>query len=374
MRRRAAWLPQGGEGTLDAVVEQEEDLTTVRLRGPIDRGSERSLERLGRQVPGRNVLIDLAEVSRLGGIGVALLQSLVGVLEKRGLNVSIRPRDEDQARLIGVLDHTPEAPLPSAVPSGGAWRQLGDAVLGYHHVLATSLWAAVAQLFRGPRRRLEQSVRDVVAIGAGAFPLVALIAFLVGFILALQAAPPLQRFGQEIFVANLVGLSLTRELGPLLTAVLVTGRTGAALTAEIGTMKVSEELDALRVMGISPVEYLVAPRLRTMIVVLPILAVAADVVGTIGGMVVGKLALEIPYRAYITQTREFITVRDVGSGLIKAALFAIVIVSVAAYQGFSTTQGAVGVGRSTTRAVVQSIIGIIVVDAVATMVMYERPL
>jgi phospholipid/cholesterol/gamma-HCH transport system permease protein len=206
-------------------------------------------------------------------------------------------------------------------------------------------------------------------MGAGAVPLVALITFLIGAILALQAGLLMRIYGQELRIADLVGLSMAKEIGPLLVAILVAGRSGSSLTAEIGTMMVSEEVDALRVMGIEPVEYLVAPRMRALALALPLLTMLGDVIGITGGMIVANVAFSVSEQAFLDQVLFQVNTGHVLGGLLKAFAFSLVIVTVAAHQGFATGGGASGVGRRTTRSVVQSILWVILVDAFFTAVL-----
>ncbi|HKX47019.1 MAG TPA: ABC transporter permease, partial [Planctomycetota bacterium] len=200
--------------------------------------------------------------------------------------------------------------------------------------------------------------------GPDGVPIVLLVNLLVGLILGYQAALQLQKYGASIFVADLVGLSVVRELGPLMTAIIVAGRSGAAFAAEIGTMKVSEEVDALRTIGLSPYGFLVWPRALALALVLPVLTLLADGFGVLGGMLVGVGALGLAPIAYWNETVGAIGWNDVASGLIKSFAFAFVIALIACERGLQTTGGAEGVGRSTTSSVVSTILSLIVLDAV----------
>ena len=194
-------------------------------------------------------------------------------------------------------------------------------------------------------------------------PIVVLINFLVGFVMAFQGAVQLKQFGANIFVADLVGLSVTRELGPLMTAIIVCGRSGAAFAAELGSMKVSEEIDALRTMGFGPMRYLVLPRALALMLVLPVLTLLADLVGMLGGLVVGLVSLDLSVAGYLTETEKALHVWDVFSGVIKSVVFALAIVLIACQQGLATTGGAEGVGRRTTASVVTTLFALILLDA-----------
>src|SRR5436190_12480237 len=195
--------------------------------------------------------------------------------------------------------------------------------------------------------------------GADAVPIVVLINFLVGFVMAFQGAVQLKQFGANLFVADLVGLSITRELGPLMTAIIVCGRSGAAFAAELGTMKVSEEVDALRTMGIGPLRFLVLPRIIGLFLAMPILTLLGDLVGIAGGLLVGVISLDITITGYLNETRKALGIWDVFQGLVKCGFFGIAIGIVSCQQGLATSGGAEGVGRRTTAAVVTTLFSLI---------------
>lgn len=247
-------------------------------------------------------------------------------------------------------------------------RTLEDAVRGTGRTVELLLTSTLFIRHGWKRRRFL--LDQLYTCGIRPLPVVLVVALFTGMILALQTGIELDRFGAKDRIASIIGLGLCREMGPFMTALILTASVGSGIAAEIGTMKVSEEIDALEVMGVHPIGYLVTPRLRAMIVVLPVLTILADVIGVAGGLAVGSLVLDLSSSAYLTQTMVAVKLRDILGGLGKAAAFAVVIVAVAAHQGFSTGGGAAGVGKSTTRAVVQSIIWIIVVDAFFTAVLY----
>jgi phospholipid/cholesterol/gamma-HCH transport system permease protein len=189
--------------------------------------------------------------------------------------------------------------------------------------------------------------------------------------MAFQGANQLKQFGANVFVADLVGLSVTRELGPLMTAIILCGRTGAAFAAELGSMKVAEELDALRTMGFGPIRYLVLPRVLALMIVLPLLTLVGDFVGMLGGMVVGIVSLDLTMSGYIIETQKAVSMWDVFSGLIKSVVFAVAITLIACQQGFATKGGAEGVGRRTTSSVVTILFTLILIDAGFTAFFHE---
>ncbi len=219
--------------------------------------------------------------------------------------------------------------------------------------------------------RWKTTIEQMVLIGYNSIPIVATICFFVGLIMAMQAAYQLERFGASIYVADLVGVSMTRELGPLLTAIIVAGRSGSAIAAEIGTMKVNEEIDALRTMGFNPIQFLVVPRLLALLIMLPCLSLIADLVGILGGFFLAVFNLNISFIRYFNQTAEALVMKDIITGLVKTFFFATIIAQVGAYQGFIVKGGAEGVGKSTTASVVMSIFLIIIADLITTMIFYS---
>ncbi|HZS49806.1 MAG TPA: ABC transporter permease [Bryobacterales bacterium] len=231
--------------------------------------------------------------------------------------------------------------------------------------------AAAARLtpFR-TRLRWRNTIRQMEIVGVGALPVVCLIAGFVGLIMALQGAYELKKFGALSYVVSLVGVSLTRELGPLMTAIIVIGRSGSAFAAEIGTMTVTEEVDALRTMALEPVDFLLAPKLVAMMIMMPCLTIAADTAGILGGAVFTYASLGMGLRVYLSTTAEVLLLRDIITGLIKSLAFGMIIVQVGCFEGFHVQGGPEGVGRATTRAVVQAIFLVVLADLVFTAFFY----
>ena len=234
----------------------------------------------------------------------------------------------------------------------------------------TFYWTFISP-FKGKPLRVRACIAEMVKTGYDSVPIVAVISFFVGIILALQAAYQLKKVGALIYVANLVGVSITRELGPILTAIIVAGRSGSAFAAEIGSMKAAEEVDALVSMGINPVRFLVAPKLIAMVIMLPALTIFSDFIGILGGLCLSKGALDINPANYLRQTSNALLIKDVMTGLVKAFSFGAVITVVGAYQGFKVEGGAEEVGRRTTASVVASIFLVIVFDLFFTILFYK---
>ncbi len=220
------------------------------------------------------------------------------------------------------------------------------------------------------RLRWKNTIRQMAVVGVEALPVVCCIAGFVGLIMALQGAYELKKFGALQLVVSLVGVSITRELGPLMTAIIVIGRSGSAFAAEIGTMQVTEEVDALRTMALEPVDFLLAPKFLAMLVMMPCLTIAADTAGILGGAFFTYASLGMGLRTYLSITTEVLFLRDIITGLIKSLAFGMIIVQVGCFEGFRVRGGPEGVGRATTRAVVQSIFLVILADVVFTAFFY----
>jgi phospholipid/cholesterol/gamma-HCH transport system permease protein len=245
--------------------------------------------------------------------------------------------------------------------------------LAYLGGLAAISGQTLRLLFLSPLKRgrmLQRAIHEATVAGVGALPITSLITFFVGVIIALQGAYELQRLGAMQLVAPLVAIAITRELGPLVTAIVVIGRSGSAFAAEISTMKVTEELDALKTMALDPIGFLVVPKFLAMAVMLPCLTIWADLMGVLGGSLFGVTGGGSTFSGYMIATRDALLVRDITSGVIKSVVFAMLITAVGCHEGFSTGAGAEEVGHSTTSAVVISILLVILVDLVFTALFY----
>jgi phospholipid/cholesterol/gamma-HCH transport system permease protein len=255
--------------------------------------------------------------------------------------------------------------------------QIGESVtnsLAYVGALASLGGRAAYYTFVGPFQgkplRLQRAVSQAMDVGVRALPILSLITFFIGLILALQGAYELRKFGALNLVATAVAVSMTRELGPLITAIVVIGRSGSAFAAEIGTMKVTEEIDALETMAISPIHFLVTPKFLAMMVMLPCLTIWANSMGILGGALFGVTQADFTWARYIQASIDALFLRDIMTGLIKSVMFGITITAVGCLEGLSTGAGAEQVGHSTTRAVVMSIFLVVVVDLVFTMLFF----
>ena len=245
--------------------------------------------------------------------------------------------------------------------AGGLWQLAG---------------ASLNRLFIGPFHgdpiRVRPTLSLMVKAGYDSLPLATLIALLVGMIMALQSAQQLAEVGAISLMPNLVAASIIRELAPLLTAIIVAGRYGSAIAAELGTMKVSQEIDALTVMGVNPIAFLVVPRFLALIISLPCLVLFSDFVGIFGGLMIATSVLNLGARAYMQSTFDALGMEDLAMGLVKALAFAIIIALVSCQQGLKTEGGSEQVGQATTASVVHSIVLIIAADLFVTTIFYMK--
>lgn len=264
----------------------------------------------------------------------------------------------------------PESPTHPILNSleivGRSTFNLIEEVGYYFSLLIESLaWIIVGPFIKQPVR-IPSVFTQMMSIGIAACPIVFVLSFSIGIMLAIQMIYNLKTFGAESQVVVGVALSVTREFGPLITGILIAGRTGSSLAAKIGTMQVNQEIDALRVMGINPVRYLVSPALLAMMIMVPTLTFFSDIAGLLGGAVYTSIEIGLSFDAYVDRTISALVVADVMQGLFKSLVFALIITMVGVCNGFSVTGGAEGVGKATTRSVVLSISYIVIADMIFT--------
>ncbi|MFH1406678.1 MAG: ABC transporter permease [Candidatus Omnitrophota bacterium] len=224
-----------------------------------------------------------------------------------------------------------------------------------------------------PPLKIRRVFEQMYKIGVQSLPIVFLTSLFTGIVLSLQSAYQMQKVSAEMYIGSLVSLSMTRELGPVLTALVVAGRVGASITAEIGTMKVTEQVDALETLATNPTRYLVVPRLMALMLMLPLLTIYSDIVGIFGGYLIAVAKLKITHSVYMKATWDPLKYKDILTGLLKSTIFGMIICIVACYEGFRTEGGAEGVGKATTISVVTSFILIVAADCVLTAIFYFAP-
>jgi phospholipid/cholesterol/gamma-HCH transport system permease protein len=260
---------------------------------------------------------------------------------------------------------------PPANPFAVAGRGIIMACQGTGQGLLLLLGAAAQTPFLFSRRNREDVMRQLYLVGIKSLGVVSVVALFTGMILALQVGLELRRYGQENNIGTLVSISMLREMGPFMTGLVIAASVGSAIAAQMGTMTVSEEVAALDVMSINPLRYLMMPRLVALAVMMPLLTVYTNVLGMLGGALVGATQLGVSPEAYFDNAFRYAENKDLYVGLFKAFLFGLIIVTVACHQGFAATEGAVGVGRATRRAVIVSFLLILVVGYFVTRMFYQ---
>ncbi|MDP6342631.1 MAG: MlaE family lipid ABC transporter permease subunit [Alphaproteobacteria bacterium] len=318
--------------------------------------------------------IDLAEVERLDTAGAWLLHRTVKRCRAAGGDAGfsgLRPEHEAMLQQVAANDRPAEIEPPAPNPLLAILAHIGRAAVDIagetrqQIAFLGLILVTLGRVIRQPGRlRLTPLVHHMEKVGFDALPIVGLISLLIGVVLAYQGATQLQRFGAEVFVINLIAVSVLREIAILLTAIVVAGRSGSAFTAEIGSMIVHEEVDAMRTLGLDPMEVLVLPRLLALVLTLPLLAFFADMMGLFGGMMMCWLALDISPGLYLERLNDAVSLWSFWIGIIKAPVFAFLIAMVGCLEGLRVERSAESVGRQTTRSVVTSIFLVIVVDAI----------
>jgi phospholipid/cholesterol/gamma-HCH transport system permease protein len=320
------------------------------------------------------VVVDGAGIEALDTAGAWVLHKLLRRLSGEGTPMRVHNLPPQFAKLMEVVgQHVKDQPGAS-VPAGkgsptvlesigrnaeAAWQQ-AIAMLGFVGESTVTFARSVAHPSRLRWRPILFNIRTA---GFDALPIVGLLSFLLGIVVAYQGADQLRRYGANIFVVDLVGLSMLREFAPLITAIIIAGRSGSAYAAQIGTMAVTEEIDAMRTIGIAPMELLVLPKIIALLIAMPLLTVFADVLGVFGGMIMAHASLGVGFGEFLDRFPKAIDMSAYLVGIGKAPAFAVIISVVGCFQGFRTSGGADSVGRQTTRSVVQSIFLVIVADA-----------
>lgn len=324
--------------------------------------------------PPSRLLLEVAALEAWDSSLLALLRRLQRLAAEQQLALEYRNLPDGVTRLLQMAD-TPAAEEREAAPHFGPVSRLGLLVLQAQRALARAssfggeVVLALGRLLHGrARMRSGDFWAALQRCGPGALPIVALIAMLVGLILAFVGAAQLQTFGAQLYIANMVAIGMTREMGALMTAVIMAGRTGAAYAAELGSMQANEEIDALRTFGFPPLEFLVLPRLLALLVSMPLLCVFADALGILGGFIIGAGLFDISAPLYLHQSLEQVDLADFLLGVFKSLVFAVLIGLIGCHYGLTSGRNAQAVGQATTSAVVSIIVALVVSDALITLI------
>lgn len=357
----------------------------LQLLGVLDQrttpGVLQQIDRLPRPLP-KNIVVDLQGVEGMDDCGALIIMRLQHMEETRNCHVRLENVPDAVRELLRFLNlDIPTRTEPYHRKRENIISRFGQKTLYVlQQIRANILFVGdvtvtMLSLLRHPGQlRLGDMVVYMQRVGVDALPIVGLISFLLGLIMAFMSAVQLQQFGANIYVASLVALSMVRELGPIMTAIIVAGRSGSAFAAEIGTMQVSEEVDALTTMGFKPTMFLVLPKVLASMLVVPFLAVFSNLFAIAGGLLIGVTTLSLTPHAYMLQTMSTLTIFDIAWGIFKSALFAIIIATIGCFKGSQVRGGAASVGQATTSAVVSGIFMVILIDSILAVILrYWRP-
>jgi len=367
----------------DIAHEKKDQNLTILLSGKFGLAnctsfSEEIRHLIGLQKPA-SVDIDLSGVCYLDSAAALALVQIEQESAAQNMTCHLIHLNDETRGIFSVIhaEALTHPPLKAEVLHDGFIRQVGQASLvvaqDFIHFVSFigALVVGLAYTLRHPKTlRSKDVLYYVQRAGVEGMPIVALIGLLIGLIIAFMSFLQLRQIGANIYVPALVSFGMVKELGPIMTAILVAGRSGSAYAAEIGTMVVNEEVDALQTMGFEPVRFLAVPKVLAMVIVVPLLTVYADFFGVIGGMIIGVTSLDLTVTTYVTQSIKTIQMFDIVTSLIKAAVFALLIASVGCQRGFQVRAGAQDVGKYTTSAVVSAIFLIVLVDSIFAIMLY----
>lgn len=359
----------------------DKNTLTLRMKGRFDSDTtgqawREAMNIIGQTAPSK-IVVDASGVEYCDVSGIGLLVEIRRQQERKGGLFALMGLRQEFQQVLDFFETWEFEGTPDGKPrSHGSIENIGRAALNLWEdtraliVFVGEACTSLFYIFKHPKTvRWKDTFTVAESAGVNALPIVGLITFLIGLIMAFQSAIPMRQFGAEIYVANLIGLSMVRELGPLMTAITLTGRSGSAFAAELGTMKINEEIDALTTMGLNPMSFLVVPRLLAAIIMTPLITVFADLIGIIGGSIV-LISMGYPFATYINQVQASVTYIDFMGGLFKSFVFGILVAGVGCLQGLQTTTGATAVGEATTSAVVRGIIIVVVVDGIFSVLFY----
>lgn len=351
-------------------ISSEHGKPLVRLVGPLVKENVPALyDQLRHLLKSQQPpILDLEDVPEIDSFGVAFIGHCLDRFGTGPKGCELRNANETIAENLAHArwrfhDAGPVGKPATSTPGASGGGNILEKIEYFAFVISEVFYQAVVGPFRGSKPRFNLFVEQLSRLGAGSAPIVLTVAALVGLTTALQAAYQLRQFGANIYIADLVGISMVRELGPLMAAILVAGRSGSAITAEISTMKVNEELDALQLMGVNPIQFLAAPRIYAITFTQPMLSVASAFTGIGGGLFIAMTMLDLSSASYFNETLTAIFIDDLFFNIYKSIAFGWIIVTVAVYYGLRVSGGAEGVGRATTSSVVVAIAAIIVADA-----------
>lgn len=329
------------------------------------------------QIQGQQLIIDGKELTTLDTAAAWYLDKFCKTLKRKKIHFRLENFQEHQKKILDLASkHQKDALATSSLAVlnpfakiGFAFVSIAEETLAWLHFIG-EVFVVILFLLRHPSRiRWKYLAHVVENNGYQALPIIGFLTFLIGVVLTYQIGLQLKTYGANIFIINLLGLAILREFGPLITAIILTGRTGSAFTAQLGLMKANEEIDALSTMGLSPTEFLVLPRIFGLMICVPLLTVWADAFGTLGGMFMSKAILDINYLDFLQRFPGSVTLTTFMIGMIKAPVFAMIVASVGCFHGFRVSGSSESIGEQTTRSVVMAIFMIIIADAAFSVIL-----
>lgn len=332
---------------------------------------------LMKRYPRSKLQFDLSRLEQIDSAGVIALHYLQQRAAQRNIQIEfagVSPQIQKTIETFSLPEV--EADSQEKIPalwdrfSEKAYRLFFTDIPDFFFLLADITYWTIKDLFHSRAHRKGEFINQSVLIGVNALPIVALISFLIGLVLTLQSAQQLRQFGANMFVVDLLVIAMTREMGPLLTAIMIAGRSGSAIASEIATMSVTEEIDALKTMALNPLRYIVIPKMYASLFTLPLLTIFADICGILGGLLIGHIYLDLSINIFYNRMVEVLYFQDIITGIIKSNIFAGIIVVTGSYYGFRVKGGSEEVGRATTQAVVTAIFLVILADSIVGLIFY----
>lgn len=376
-------MPEGaGRDFSVQAIEQPDRSLAVALSGRIGLATFPALKSqvasLWQRYSPASLTVDLAGVTFLDSVGALVVTEMEESARQRAIPFHLVNVSEEFQKVLGIIDRESLTIPPLKVEEkagfvetvGEAALRVVDDLVQITTFVGDTILALVYCLFHPRTVRWGEVGFYMKRAGVEALPILGLLSFLLGMVMAFMSSLQLRQFGATLYVSSLVGIAMVQELGPLLTAIMVAGRSGSAFAAEIGTMMVNEEVDAITVMGFDPVKFLTVPKVIASMLVVPLLAVYAMFFGILGGLLIGVFLLDITMYSYITETRKAIALFDINSSLVKSAVFAAIVAGIGCQRGFKVRGGAEAVGTQTTSAVVAGIFLIIVVDSMFAVALH----
>jgi len=328
-----------------------------------------------------SVVWDISAAERFDSAGIILLSQYVKLFKQKTCEVNITGADSDQIKLLEMFQEDVDNENVSKTKNHfivnflektgkSAIASLGDMVQ-FISFIGESFTSLIHYILHPSSIRFKAIVKNIEEAGVRALPIVALTAFLIGIVVAYQGAVQLEKFGANIFIVDLIGVSITRELAPLITAIVVAGRSGSSYTAEIGVMKITEEIDAMKTMSFNPYRFLVLPRMIALMIAMPLMIFFADIIGIFGGMFISEIQLSLSYTEFVNRLQSVLEVKHFWIGIIKGVFFAWLIAAVGCFRGFQVSYNTESIGRYTTISVVNAIFLVIACDALFSVILTE---